>query len=77
MKQHCSACVLPGSVGVYSGSSFEYPVDKILFASASTRTAPTQNLVGMEARDGLAQWHIPYKPCVRLLRLSGDMIRRP
>jgi hypothetical protein len=26
--------------------SIEYPVDRILFSSASTRTAPTQNLVG-------------------------------
>ncbi|GFF37660.1 vegetative incompatibility protein HET-E-1 [Aspergillus udagawae] len=46
MKQHCSACVLPGSPGRSPGNSIEYPVDKISFLSASTRTAPTQNLVG-------------------------------
>ena len=45
MKQHCSACVLPGSPRDSRGSSKEYPVDKISFLSASTRTAPTQNLV--------------------------------
>src|SRR4030088_329934 len=46
MKQQCSACVLPGSPGLSPGSSIEYPVDKIVFLSASTRTAPTQNFVG-------------------------------
>lgn len=38
IKEHCSACVFPSS-------SREYPVDNISFLSASTRTAPTQNLV--------------------------------
>lgn len=46
MKQHCSACVFPGSEGLSSGSSMDHPVDRIWFLSASTSTAPTQNLLG-------------------------------